>query len=136
MIPVKVIGIGLNPDDITVKQDKLIKTADLLIGGTEQLAFFKDLSVKKVEIKNNLAFIVETILKNMDASNIVVLASGDPLFYGIGSYLIKKIGTEKIKIYPNVSSVAKAFSKNNDQWQNAQKVILHGNIYKNISMLF
>ncbi|MCK5098333.1 MAG: precorrin-6y C5,15-methyltransferase (decarboxylating) subunit CbiE [Desulfobacteraceae bacterium] len=136
MIPVKVIGIGLNPDDITVKQDKLIKTADLLIGGTEQLAFFKDLPIKKVEIKNNLAFIVETILNNMEASNIVVLASGDPLFYGIGSYLVKKIGSDNIVIYPNVSSVAKAFSKINKPWQNAQLISLHGNRSKNISNLF
>ncbi|MCK5312721.1 MAG: precorrin-6y C5,15-methyltransferase (decarboxylating) subunit CbiE [Desulfobacteraceae bacterium] len=136
MIPVKIIGIGLSPDDITVKQEKIINNANLLIGGTEQLKVFKNLNTKKLEIKNNLSFIVENIQKDMNSSNIVVLASGDPLFYGIGSYLIKKIGKENVKIYSNVSSVAKAFSKINEPWQNAQLLSLHGDRSKNILKIF
>jgi precorrin-6B C5,15-methyltransferase / cobalt-precorrin-6B C5,C15-methyltransferase len=136
MIPVKVIGIGLSPDDITVKQDKLIRNADILIGGARQLKIFDDLNVRKIKIKNNLGIIVETIQKNIDSSNIVVLASGDPLFYGIGSYLIKKIGEKKVEVLPNISSVAKAFSKINKSWQNAHLLSLHGNRSENISILF
>lgn len=111
MIPLKIIGLGLDPDDITLHQDKLIRNADLLIGGADQLSVFKKLKVEKVEIKSNLSFAVETILKNMDSKKIVVLASGDPLFFGIGSYLIKKIGRDNVEIYSNISAIAKAFSK-------------------------
>lgn len=136
MIPVKIIGIGQSPDDITIKQDRLIRTADILIGGAKKLKSFKDLNVKKITIKNNLAFIVETILENIDSSSIVVLASGDPLFYGIGSYLIKKIGVERVEIIPNVTSVAKAFSKINEPWQDAQLLSLHGDRSENISIIF
>ena len=133
MIPVKIIGIGLNSDDITVKQDKIIKAADLLIGGTKQLEVYKSLIVKKIEIKNNLSVIEETILKEMGSKNIVVLASGDPLFYGIGAFLIKKIGRKNIEIFSNVSSVARAFSKINEPWHDAQLLSLHGNRSDNLS---
>ena len=136
MEPIKIIGIGQNPDDITLKQYKIIKSADLLIGGSEQLKGFENLNAIKIAIKNNLAFIVETILKEMHSKNIVVIASGDPLFYGIGSYLVDKIGQDKITIYPNVSSVAKAFSKINEPWQDAQLLSLHGRNSYDLSMLF
>jgi precorrin-6Y C5,15-methyltransferase (decarboxylating) len=136
MKPVKIIGIGLTSDDITPKQERIIETADFLIGGTELLKIFKSLNVKKLEIKNNLSLIVETIRKNMDSSNIVVLASGDPLFFGIGAYLVKKIGKKNVKIFSNVSSIAKAFAKINESWHDAHLLSLHGKRSENISPLF
>jgi len=136
MEPVKVIGIGQNFDDITLKQYKIIQNADLLIGGEEQLKGFENLNIIKIAIKDNLPFIVETIVKEMNSKNIVVLASGDPLFYGIGSYLVNKIGKDNITIYTNVSSVAKAFSKINEPWQDAQLMSLHGRNSDDLSMLF
>ncbi|MCK5541464.1 MAG: precorrin-6y C5,15-methyltransferase (decarboxylating) subunit CbiE [Desulfobacterales bacterium] len=136
MKPVKIVGIGLSPEDLTPKHEKIIKTADLLIGGTEQLKAFRNLKVQKLEIKNNLSLIVKTIQKNMDGSNIVVLASGDPLFFGIGTYLVQKIGKENVKVFPNVSSVVSAFSKINESWHDAHFLSLHGKRSENISTLF
>jgi precorrin-6Y C5,15-methyltransferase (decarboxylating) len=54
------------------------------------------------------------------------LASGDPLFYGIGGYLSKQLGRDKITIYPNVSTVAAAFARLGESWQNAELISLHG----------
>ncbi|MCP3898332.1 MAG: precorrin-6y C5,15-methyltransferase (decarboxylating) subunit CbiE [Desulfobacteraceae bacterium] len=136
MKPVKIIGIGLSIEDITLKQKKTIEEADFLIGGTEQLNNFKNLNVKKLEIKSNLPVIVEAILKKIDTHNIVVIASGDPLFFGIGAYLVKKIGKENVIVFPNISSVATAFSKINEPWHDAQLVSLHGKRSENVSILF
>lgn len=126
MKPVKIIGMGQALHDITPEQMKIIKDADLLIGGTKLLVNFDNLNVQKIEIKNNLALIVKTIQAKIDSNKIVVLASGDPLFFGIGTYLIKKIGKENVKIYPNISSAAKAFSKINESWHDAKLISLHG----------
>ncbi|WP_228741252.1 SAM-dependent methyltransferase, partial [Klebsiella quasipneumoniae] len=49
-----------------------------------------------------------------------VLASGDPLFYGIGTRLIAHFGIERVRIIPGISAVqylcAKAGIDMNDIW--------------------
>jgi precorrin-6Y C5,15-methyltransferase (decarboxylating) len=64
----------------------------------------------------------------------VVLASGDPLFFGIGARLVTALGGENIVIYPNISSVAAAFARIKEPWGNARVVSLHGR--NNESVLF
>ena len=50
----------------------------------------------------------------------VVLASGDPLFYGIGTRLIAHFGRENVRVIPGVSAVqylcAQAGIDMNDMW--------------------
>ncbi len=52
--------------------------------------------------------------------HVVVLASGDPLFYGIGTRLIAHFGIERVRIIPGISAVqylcAKAGIDMNDIW--------------------
>ena len=57
---------------------------------------------------------------------VVVLASGDPLFFGIGKTLIKRLGQDLVIIHPNVTSMAAAFARLKLPWQDAAWVSLHG----------
>ena len=50
-------------------------------------------------IESGLSALVDRL--QTETKNVVILASGDPLFYGIGSYLSSKI---KLEIYPYLSS--------------------------------
>jgi precorrin-6Y C5,15-methyltransferase (decarboxylating) len=56
----------------------------------------------------------------------VVLASGDPLFFGIGARLIDALGAENVAIYPNISTIAAAFARLKLPWDNVRVVSLHG----------
>jgi precorrin-6Y C5,15-methyltransferase (decarboxylating) len=56
----------------------------------------------------------------------VVLASGDPLFFGIGSILIKALGADNVTVYPNISSIAAAFARIKEPWSRVRVVSLHG----------
>jgi cobalt-precorrin-7 (C5)-methyltransferase len=51
---------------------------------------------------------------------VVVLASGDPLFYGIGKRLVAEFGIEQVRIIPGISAVqylcAKTGIDMNDIW--------------------
>ncbi len=55
-----------------------------------------------------------------------VLASGDPLFFGIGGVLLSEFPPEEVKIYPAVSSVQLAFAKAGKSWEDAFFMSLHG----------
>jgi precorrin-6Y C5,15-methyltransferase (decarboxylating) len=69
-----------------------------------------------------------TTIGNLLRENITVgmLASGDPLFYGIGQTVINKFGKGSVEIHPAVSSMQLAFSRIKKSWQDAHIVSLHG----------
>jgi len=126
MSRVSVIGLGMGYQDLTDRHLKIISQSDVLMGGIRHLSLFPDFMGEKIEITNNLKEIADFILKHQTSRKITVLASGDPLFYGIGGYLSKKIGKDNITIYPNVSSVAAAFARLGESWHDAELISLHG----------
>ena len=126
MKQVSVIGMGLTPEDLTAKHLKLIKDADVLIGGKRHLEYFNDHAADKKEIGKDLKGVIRYITSKMRKNNVVVLASGDPLFFGIGSLLIKSLGPENVVIYPNISTVAAAFSRIKEPWNDISVLSLHG----------
>jgi precorrin-6Y C5,15-methyltransferase (decarboxylating) len=94
------------------------------MGSERQLRLFPDFPGEKVTIDGNLAEMVER-LKKSDRST-VVLASGDPLFFGIGRYLLRNLPKEELKFVPNVSSVQYAFSKIKEPWDDAVFISAQG----------
>jgi precorrin-6Y C5,15-methyltransferase (decarboxylating) len=103
-----------------------IKNADILIGGKRHLDFFEDTPVLKKEITKDLKGIIRYIKRHRQKKSIVVLASGDPLFFGIGALMIKTLGSEKLYIYPNISTVAAAFARIKEPWNDVPVISLHG----------
>lgn len=130
MRPVHIIGLGLSPGDLTAERIKRIQHADILIGGRRLLDYFPDSAAEKKEIHKNIREIVAFIRHHLDGPSprpsMVVLASGDPLFYGIGSLLARELGKENVVIHPNISSVAAAFAAIKESWQDAAIFSLHG----------
>jgi precorrin-6Y C5,15-methyltransferase (decarboxylating) len=126
MPTVKLIGMGLGPADLTPRHRKAIEEADILVGGQRLLAFFSDHPGQKVLIDKNLRTALDLIAANHQQARVVVLASGDPLFYGIGGLLIKTLGPQNVTIYPNITTVAAAFARIKQPWQDVRVVSLHG----------
>ncbi len=56
----------------------------------------------------------------------IVLTSGDPLWFGIGRYLIEKLPQKRLKFHPSPTSLQLAFSRIGRPWQDASWVSLHG----------
>jgi precorrin-6B C5,15-methyltransferase / cobalt-precorrin-6B C5,C15-methyltransferase len=124
--PVAIIGMGLSPRDLTARHLELIGRADVLVGGRRHLAFFQDHPAEKRIIDKDLAGLTHYLKQRMRTAAIVVLASGDPLFYGIGTTLIQSLGAENVQVFPNISTLAAAFARIKQPWQDAKVVHLHG----------
>ncbi|TXC86001.1 precorrin-6y C5,15-methyltransferase (decarboxylating) subunit CbiE [Metabacillus litoralis] len=129
---IKVIGIG---DDgkhsLLPIYESWISDSEILVGGERQLAFFPDYDGDKIVIKGALSTLVTSLQQHQESNKvIVVLASGDPLFYGIGRYLATKLDVE---IYPYISSIQQAFAKMNESWQDAYVVSVHGRCMKGLA---
>ena len=120
------IGIGDNgAAGLLPQYIEWIHECDVLVGGERHLQFFPSFKKEKRTIKGGLSALVDDLQE--EKRNVVILVSGDPLFYGLGSVLAKKIPLE---IYPYTSSVQLAFSKMQESWQDAYIVSLHGRSIK------
>lgn len=123
---VDVVGMGMSPQDLTATHLQMVDAAQVLVGGQRHLAAFPQSTAQRVEIKRDLAAVTAVIRKAMVSQRVVVLASGDPLYYGIGAYLIRNLGHRQVRIWPNVNAVAAAFARIGRSWHDAVVVSLHG----------
>lgn len=134
MKPVTIIGMGMTIEDLTAKHLKIIEAADILVGGKRLLDLFEESRARKKVIGKDIDGVVEFVKQEMKNKHVVVLASGDPLFFGIGRRLVYAIGTENTRVYPNISSVAAAFARIKEPWNDVRVISLHGR--KNEPRLF
>ena len=123
---IQVVGVGLGPDDLPPKHRAIIDGADILVGGRRLLALFPDSRAEKKPIGKDIKELIAYIRGWMARRSIVVLASGDPLFHGIGAKLIEAFGPGRVAVYPNVSSIAAAFARIKEPWDDARIISLHG----------
>jgi len=133
MNQINIIGIGQGEKDLTQKHLELIRECDVLVGGKRHLAMFDFPDIQKIPIKGHINTIVDAIKEKMTRNKIVVLASGDPLFYGIGSTLTQHIDKQYLSIHSNISSIAAAFSAIKEPWHDAKIISLHGKQQKGFS---
>ena len=123
---VYIIGVGGGgASSLTPEIYQLINQAELLFGGERLLDMFPSLSGQKVAIGHNLSEVTEVIKANVGQKRMVVMASGDPNFYGIAKYLISKLGKDIFEIIPNVSSMQLAFARLKESWDDATFTSVH-----------
>ncbi|MFC7440418.1 precorrin-6y C5,15-methyltransferase (decarboxylating) subunit CbiE [Laceyella putida] len=124
---VKLIGIGAEgKDGLIPLYRKQIEEADVLVGGERHLSYFTEHPGEKWALKNEISAMIGRIAAAMVERRIVVLASGDPLFYGIGRLLVRRLGRERVEIHPHVSSLQLAFARMGESWQGVPVESLHG----------
>ncbi|MGK7897159.1 MAG: precorrin-6y C5,15-methyltransferase (decarboxylating) subunit CbiE [Xenococcus sp. (in: cyanobacteria)] len=127
MTQIEVVGIGLDGTvGLTTKVQEIINQATILIGSSRHLSYFESHIAKKIRLNNlqqNLDKIAQLIVTK---ERIVILTSGDPLFFGLGRLLLEKFPQEKLNFYPHVSSIQLAFNRIKIPWQDAKIISVHG----------
>lgn len=128
--PVLVLGLdcalplreGLSPARL-----HLIEQADILCGGRRLLAAFDDLPARQLPLTAPLEPVLARISHlRAGGKKVVVLADGDPLFYGIGTTLLRQLGPEAVRILPGVSSLQQACARLGLPWHDVICLSLHG----------
>ncbi|MFZ5876151.1 MAG: precorrin-6y C5,15-methyltransferase (decarboxylating) subunit CbiE [Nitrospirota bacterium] len=127
MTLIQIVGIGDDgPTGLSAKRVAAVDAAEMLVGGKRHLAFFPTSRAERIEIGSNLQDVVVKIDQAASAGRaVVVLASGDPLFYGIGGYLVGKLGSNRVIVHPHVSAMQLAFARIGEPWNMAALVSLH-----------
>ncbi|MEF2967353.1 precorrin-6y C5,15-methyltransferase (decarboxylating) subunit CbiE [Paenibacillus sp. M1] len=122
-----IIGIGEDgAAGLTEESLKKISESEVLLGGERQLSFFPGYNGEKIVLRDGLKPFADKLEEVWKERRTAVLASGDPLFFGIAGYLTQRFGREHVEVIPHYSSVQLAFARLGDSWQDAELVSLHG----------
>ncbi|PPS44960.1 precorrin-6y C5,15-methyltransferase (decarboxylating) subunit CbiE [Chroococcidiopsis sp. TS-821] len=125
MSVVHVVGIGLDGKaGLSENVRQIVAQATLLIGSDRHLSYFPQHPAQKWVLGDFTATIER--IRNQDTGNVVVLVSGDPLFFGLGRLLLAEFPPEKLVFHPHLSSVQLAFNAIKVPWHDARIISVHG----------
>ncbi|MGV2922452.1 SAM-dependent methyltransferase, partial [Streptomyces alfalfae] len=104
---VTVVGIGADGwDGLAAASRAALSGAEVLIGGPRQLDLLPAAHCpgERVAWPTPLRPAVPDLLAAHAGRRIAVLASGDPMFYGIGRALTEELGPGALRVLPHPSS--------------------------------
>jgi precorrin-6Y C5,15-methyltransferase (decarboxylating) len=110
---VTVAGIGADgwPGLSPLARDA-IGQAEVIIGGARHLALLPAaVSGRRVPLPSPLLPVLPELIAAHADAGLVVLASGDPMFYGIGTTLARLLGPQRLRVLPHPSSVSLAAAR-------------------------
>jgi precorrin-6B C5,15-methyltransferase / cobalt-precorrin-6B C5,C15-methyltransferase len=126
-VPVVVV-VGIPPgglDAVDPRGRAAIDTATLLCGGQRHLDEVPPHGEERVII-GDVDATVERLRQRGPKEQAVVLATGDPLCFGIGATLVRHLGRAQVTIVPAVSSIQAAFARAGVPWDDARILSAHG----------
>jgi precorrin-6B C5,15-methyltransferase / cobalt-precorrin-6B C5,C15-methyltransferase len=101
--------------------------AELVVGGRRHLDAVRLPEAAERIVLGPLAPALDTMAEYLEKDRrVVVLASGDPGFFGIVRVLAERFGPGALDVRPGVSSVAAAFARVGLPWEDAVVVSAHG----------
>ena len=119
--------VGLGEDALGVRAVRALDDAALIVGGNRHLLAVAPLLSprhREIELRGDLALALNAVAA--DPGPTVVLASGDPGFFGIVRLLAQRFGPGALRVVPAVSSVASAFAHAALSWDDALVASAHG----------
>jgi precorrin-6Y C5,15-methyltransferase (decarboxylating) len=118
----KIYIVGVGNDGLaglTTRGRTLLASADLVLGSESVLDLLTEISAQRVRLGPDLQEMVSFLTANLGRKRIVIVAGGDPLFYGVARYLCEKLGKEHFEVLPHVSSMQLAFARVKESWEEA-----------------
>lgn len=129
---VYIVGIGYKPLDMRAREvlmhADVIYTSRRLHDVFMRYPEYASVREKIVEI-NNIEETIDAIrsdIENPGHREVVLLSSGDPLFFGIGRRMLEHFGGDEVEIMPDMSSMQMAFARIKLSWDDAFLMSLHG----------
>jgi precorrin-6B C5,15-methyltransferase / cobalt-precorrin-6B C5,C15-methyltransferase len=110
---VTVAGVGADgwPGLAPTARD-VIERAEVIIGAPRHLALLPSaVPGQRVPLPSPLLPGLPRVIAEHAGAALVVLASGDPMFYGIGSTLARLLGPARLRVLPHPSSVSLAAAR-------------------------
>jgi precorrin-6Y C5,15-methyltransferase (decarboxylating) len=119
--------MGMNWKALSGEQIRMVESAEVLVGGTRYLDAFPAHTGTRIPLKGPLAPVLARAEEERRAGKrVVILADGDPLFFGIGKRVIEAVGGDLVEFHPQVTALQAAAARIGIPWDGVKTVSLHG----------
>ena len=127
---IDVIGTDAGaPASLPAPQQTLLRAAAVIAAPQRLQAALQDWlgeALPELISSDDPRALVDSLQSRAADQAVVVLASGDPLWFGLGRILCDRIGAERLRFHPAPTSLQLAFARIGRPWQDADWVSLHG----------
>ena len=131
-----IVGIG---DDglsgLSAKAVEVINQSEIVVGGERHLAFLTNSQAEKISWDSPLNKTIE-VIKNKRGRQVTILATGNPLWFGIGSTLLKHLPIEEVNIIPHPSIFSLVAAKLGWSIETVECLSIHGRHHDSLRKSF
>ncbi|HSE75689.1 MAG TPA: precorrin-6y C5,15-methyltransferase (decarboxylating) subunit CbiE [Dongiaceae bacterium] len=121
-----VIGVGEDGiDALPCALRALIERAELIVGGERHLAMASDVRAEKQSWASPLSLTLDAICARRGRP-VVVLATGDPMHFGIGVSLARRVPAEEMAVHPHISAFSLAAARMRWPLAEVECLTIHG----------
>lgn len=121
-----VIGIGEDGIEALPRTLRaLIERAELIVGGERHLAMVNKTHAEKKSWASPLSLTLDDIWSRRGRP-VVVLATGDPMHFGIGVSLAKRVPVEEMMVHPHISAFSLAAARMRWPLAEVECLTIHG----------
>ena len=122
-----IVGLGEGGwDELPALGRGLVESAELIVGGERHLAMLpSSIKAARSSWATPLRLTVEEILRHRGRP-VAVLATGDPMHYGVGVTLARAVGHDEMLILPTVSAFGLAAARLGWSLADCECLTLHG----------
>jgi len=130
---IHIVGIGNDGlRGLTARERELLTAAEVVFGPETILSLVPEITAERRRIGMDLGELVGELGELRGRKRVVILVSGDPLFYGLARYLCDKLGNDTFEVLPHVSSMQLAFARVKESWEEAFLTNLQNHPLENV----
>ena len=123
---ITIVGCGPgSPDYVTPAAQAAVAQADVLIGAGRLLGLFPDDNGVRIELGANISDALDRLESLLENRNVAVLVTGDPGLFSLSKLVIARVGRDRCRIIPGVSSMQVAFARIGLDWADAKILSAH-----------
>ncbi|EAU43085.1 Precorrin-6Y C5,15-methyltransferase (decarboxylating) [Fulvimarina pelagi HTCC2506] len=126
--------VGIGEDGLSALSDEahiVLAEADAIFGGERHLEMLGATRAEQTAWTSPFEANLDAI-ENLAGENVVVLATGDPLWYGVGATLAKRFGSDAIRVIPSLSAFQLAAARLVWPLQDCVCLTAHGRPVENL----
>jgi len=121
-----VVGIGEDGmDGLSPATRAILEAAEVIIGGDRHHRLSDSVNAERVAWPHPFDALIDT-LKGMKGRRVVVLATGDPLWFSIGARIGREIPTSEIVFHPQLSAFQLASARMGWSIADVETLTVHG----------
>ena len=121
----EILIFGISGDTFPAEHAPLLQSCSTVVVSKRFEPLVAGINARRIPIAP-VRKMINAVAEALEQGNVAVLASGDPLFFGIGRTMIERFGPELVQVYPALSAVQLACARFKVPWDDLTLLSLHG----------